>query len=84
MENENIGTEVERYAEVNRILLQAYGQKCLDHSYTNLIKDLKSESWNSSAAGGGRQWTYQTCTEFGFFQSSDLTDQPFGHFFPVR
>ena len=31
----------------------------------------------------GRQWTYQTCVEFGFFQSSDLKSQPFGQYFPV-
>lgn len=32
----------------------------------------------------GRQWTYQTCTEFGFYQSSDLDDQPFGKRFPIE
>ena len=31
----------------------------------------------------GRQWTYQTCTEFGYYQSSDLEDQPFGKRFPI-
>src|SRR5699024_4060367 len=31
-----------------------------------------------------RQWTYQTCTEFGFFQSSDYVKQPFGKYFPVK
>jgi len=31
----------------------------------------------------GRQWTDQTCVEYGFFQSSDLTGQPFGPYFPV-
>lgn len=31
----------------------------------------------------GRQWTYQTCTEFGFFQSSNYTPQNFGDKFPV-
>lgn len=32
----------------------------------------------------GRQWTYQTCTEFGYYQSSDLADQPFGKRFPIE
>ena len=32
----------------------------------------------------GRQWTYQTCTEFGYYQSSDLQNQPFGHNFPLK
>ena len=26
----------------------------------------------------GRQWFYQTCTEFGYYQTSDLKEQPFG------
>jgi hypothetical protein len=32
----------------------------------------------------GRQWTYQTCTEFGYYQSSDLRRQPFGKRFPIH
>ena len=26
----------------------------------------------------GRQWTYQTCTEFGYYQTTDSPNQPFG------
>lgn len=32
----------------------------------------------------GRQWLYQTCTEFGFYQTSDSNKQPFGSLFPLR
>lgn len=32
----------------------------------------------------GRQWFYQTCTEFGFFQSSSYKPQVFGKDFPVE
>ncbi|KAK3095371.1 hypothetical protein FSP39_013868 [Pinctada imbricata] len=71
-----------RYAAVNDLMLQTYSEKCLDNSYTNMIQDLKNVSWEGSASEGGRQWTYQTCTEFGFFQTSGLNDkQPFGNFF---
>lgn len=28
----------------------------------------------------GRQWVYQTCTEFGFYQSTDSPNQPFTGF----
>lgn len=31
-----------------------------------------------------RLWWYQTCTEFGYFQSSSYAHQPFGHGFPVQ
>lgn len=35
----------------------------------------------SISAVTARQWTYQTCVEFGFYQTSDLKTQPFGHYF---
>nr|CAD7589926.1 unnamed protein product [Timema genevievae] len=31
----------------------------------------------------GRQWTYQTCTEFGFYQTSSLAPHLFGDDFPL-
>lgn len=31
----------------------------------------------------GRQWTYQTCVEFGFFQTSSMTEEIFSNKFPV-
>lgn len=31
----------------------------------------------------GRQWTYQTCTEFGFFQTSTARPKLFSETFPV-
>jgi hypothetical protein len=30
-----------------------------------------------------RQWIYQTCTEFGFYQTFDQVDYEFGHSFPI-
>ena len=32
----------------------------------------------------GRQWTYQTCTEFGYYQSTDSKSQVYGTTFPLR
>jgi len=32
----------------------------------------------------GRQWTYQTCTEFGYYQSTDSEKQVYGKTFPIR
>lgn len=32
----------------------------------------------------GRQWTYQTCTEFGFYQTSSQSHHVFGNKFPVN
>jgi hypothetical protein len=41
------------YAAVNDIILNTYGQKCLDSSYKSTIDQLKQTSWNESAAVGG-------------------------------
>ncbi|XP_028402070.1 putative serine protease K12H4.7 [Dendronephthya gigantea] len=83
MSNQSVD-EVTRYAKVNSLLLDTYGEKCLDVNFSDMIKDMKETSWSSSASEGGRQWTYQTCTEFGFYQTSDSTKQPFGNLFPLK
>jgi len=78
------GSPLARYALVNALTLETYSQKCLDFKYNKMISQLQDVSWNSSVAEGGRQWMYQTCTEFGYYQSSDYDKQPFGRTFPIR
>jgi len=43
---------------------------CTEVSYQVMIDQL-------SVTGAGRCWTYQTCTEFGFFQTGESSSQPF-------
>ncbi|CAF0704571.1 unnamed protein product [Brachionus calyciflorus] len=83
MDQGSIGDPLTRYATVNDIFLEEYGQKCLDISYKKFIDEMKSVSWESSASEGGRQWTYQTCVEFGFYQSTDSPKHPFGQNIPA-
>lgn len=84
MNDERIGEPLLRYAKINSMMLQTYGVNCLDSSYKNMITTLQNTSWSSSASEGGRQWIYQTCTEFGFYQTSDSHAQPFGKLFPLK
>lgn len=80
----NVPSVVQRMVNVNDLLLHAYDERCLDASYNRMIDGLRDTSWSSpESVVGGRQWTYQTCVEFGFFQSSDDTQQPFGNRFPA-
>jgi pimeloyl-ACP methyl ester carboxylesterase len=55
-------------------LQQAYrkanGQTCEDASWVDTVQAL-------SVNGAGRSWTYQTCNEFGYFQTTDSKNQPF-------
>jgi len=55
---------------------------CMPVSYDDMINQLKNTSYDSFGVGG-RQWTYQTCTEFGYFQTTDSENQPFGTLVPI-
>ena len=64
-------------------LPDAYNETCLDYRYEKMMETYRNVSWSSEAAEGSRQWTYQTCTEFGFFQTSDHKPRIFGDEFPL-
>ncbi|EDW69202.1 putative serine protease K12H4.7 [Drosophila virilis] len=83
MLNTTMGPPVTRLAAVNDMLLKQSESKCLDYKYEKMIADMKNVSWDSEAAKGMRQWTYQTCTEFGFYQTSENKSDTFGDRFGV-
>ncbi|XP_025192131.1 putative serine protease K12H4.7 [Melanaphis sacchari] len=84
MVNKSIPTPLDRYAAVNSKILSLYKTDCQDNIYSQTIDFYVNTSWSSDAAGGARQWTYQTCTEFGFYQTSSQDDHVFGHNFPIQ
>ncbi|XP_071446334.1 putative serine protease K12H4.7 [Hetaerina americana] len=78
-------TSLQRYAALNSVIMNSLGESCLDPSYDNyisLIKDIAFGDENSMDLV--RQWTYQTCSEFGFFQTSNSSAQPFGRDFQLN
>ncbi|ODM93114.1 putative serine protease K12H4.7 [Orchesella cincta] len=86
--NDTEETAFEKFAKVNDLMLNVFERNCTDFKYLKSVKDMQETKWDSSAASGERQCTnprtYQTCNEFGFFQSSDLVDQPFGNLFSLN
>ncbi|XP_073349372.1 thymus-specific serine protease [Pagrus major] len=80
MGDTSLGEPYARYAAVARLMMDTFFRKCLDVSFSTNLRDMTNTSWEGSAAGGGRQWVYQTCTEFGFYQSTDSPNQPFTGF----
>ncbi|CAH1134824.1 unnamed protein product [Ceutorhynchus assimilis] len=62
--------EIDRLASVNSLMLNAFGETCIDYSYSTLLNDMRNETWE--AALGGRQEFYQFCNEYGYFQTSTL------------
>lgn len=56
--------------------------KCIQMDYESDIKELKQD--NTTLAFAFRPWYYQTCSEFGWYQTTDSEKQPFGHRSPVE
>jgi len=71
--------------------LQAYADvatlfydPCMNISYADMIAQLQDvDAWGEGSVGM-RQWTYQSCNEFGYFQSTDSDNQPFGDLVPIE
>lgn len=51
--------------------------QCMDFSYLNQINFFKNTSWSADGVGS-RMWLYQTCSQFGYYQTTDSSNQPFG------
>jgi len=78
------GTAYENFVTIADQFLEQSGQSCLDVSYKDMIAQLTNlTSWGEQGVGM-RQWTYQTCAEFGYFQTTDSPNQPFGDGVPLQ
>ncbi|XP_015125194.1 thymus-specific serine protease [Diachasma alloeum] len=59
-------------------------RKCVNLKYSDFINSYRNTSWESEAASSNmRQWTYQTCTEYGYYQTSNSPKSIFGTLFPI-
>lgn len=83
MLNTTAGPPVTRLGLVNTMVLNESNTTCLDYKYVKMVADMKNVSWDSETAKGMRQWTYQTCSEFGFYQTSEDKTDIFGDRFGV-
>jgi len=78
----NSSDPVTAYAAVSDLFLRSQGMSCLDISYYDSMVSIVNTSSND--VNNMRQWTYQTCVEFGYFQTTDDNqNQPFGDFVPL-
>uniref|UniRef100_A0A914WRC0 Uncharacterized protein n=1 Tax=Plectus sambesii TaxID=2011161 RepID=A0A914WRC0_9BILA len=78
----NGNSNVQKLADVNTFVGGFFGGGCTGTSYNDFIKGMQSTSFNSPYADS-RSWVWQTCTEFGYFQSTDQTNNIFGSTVPV-
>ncbi|XP_058458574.1 thymus-specific serine protease-like [Malaya genurostris] len=62
-----------------------YVYDCVDLSYYETIYYYRNTSWDHGANRGAmRPWLYQTCAEYGWYQTSGSENQIFGSGFPVE
>ncbi|KAK9499853.1 hypothetical protein O3M35_002811 [Rhynocoris fuscipes] len=83
MIDRSLGEPLDRYAAVNSYMMGLESVKCLNYSYADSINEMRNITWADNPGAGGRQWFYQTCTEFGFYQTSSSSDELFGSNFPL-
>jgi len=63
------------FVNLQAAYLSANGYSCEAASWATTTAYLASTAKDSTNAG--RPWTYQTCNEFGYFQTADSENQPF-------
>ncbi|EPB73802.1 serine carboxypeptidase S28 [Ancylostoma ceylanicum] len=86
--NNNTNTPIQNIAKFNEYMTIFYsGEKNFtgtENSYPAFINQIKMSQKNGPSAGAMLLWTWQTCTEFGYFQSSDSGYSIFGSPTPVN
>ncbi|XP_063793920.1 thymus-specific serine protease [Pseudophryne corroboree] len=61
---------------VNMMYMNFIGLKCVENSHEKTLSDLRNTEL-SPVGVGERQWYYQTCTEFGYYQTCEDSSCPF-------
>lgn len=56
--------------------MNSTGATCSDSSYAQQLKDL-SNTDPSNPNAAGRSWVFQTCAEYGYYQTVETPDVPF-------
>lgn len=67
-------TAYDRFVTLSAQYREYYGQTCEDASWTDTVGYLSNPSKDPS--NNMRPWTYQTCNEFGYYQTTDSIRQP--------
>merc|ERR1719369_2576109 len=83
MTDESLGKPIDRLAVVNDIMLSLNQEECVDHTYNSFLSLLTDTTWVGGGVGW-RQWIWQTCTEFGWYQTTNQESGVYGHTLPLE
>jgi len=70
------GSAYDAYVDFVDQFMKSQGETCTDSSYDAEIQELKKTDPNAPGAAG-RSWTYQTCVEYGYYQTVESSSVPF-------
>lgn len=72
------GTGYDQFVALNKQMMELGKEKCQTVSYDSFVKMLTHDTGVPTNAM--RSWIYQSCAEFGYFQTTDSPNQPFHAF----
>lgn len=61
---------------LNGLFLKSNNLKCADNRWQDMLDQMANTTFDSPV-GDMRQWIYQTCSQFGYYQSCEGDDCPF-------
>lgn len=74
--------ELYTFSQLFQLLFKSPKEKCLSMNYEEDVAEMKKT--DTPLAFAFRPWYYQTCSEFGWYQTTDSEKQPFGTNSPVE
>ncbi|XP_064142701.1 putative serine protease K12H4.7 [Loxodonta africana] len=77
MANTSLGSPYYRYIRIIQLLYNHEYLRCFPAHYRKKLEVYLDSYINHQNPAIGRQFFYQSCTEFGFFQTTDSKNQPF-------
>lgn len=78
-------TDVEAYAQWVFERWELPEEECYDNRWSSFLFWFNGTDWSDWVAQSAwRQWLYQTCAEYGWYQSSNSDKILFGSMFPVE
>lgn len=78
MLNKTYATATAALAALNAAFTAADGESCVDYSWNDMMAQLANTTVDPLAVIGDRQWTYQTCSQFGYYQDCADSACPYG------
>ncbi|KAM8952267.1 thymus-specific serine protease [Pelodytes ibericus] len=76
MTTDGVTSPYEGLRKANQVYMESMGLTCVENSYQKAVADLRRTTFDPLGVGE-RQWYYQTCTEFGYYQTCEDRSCPF-------